>query len=94
MILALRPSNNLPRNKATSAVAAAWALGFALNACAPPQPCLWITNQEAGTVSVIDSSTDSVVDTILVGANPAGIAVGKTGRDVFVSIPGPTRSLS
>jgi YVTN family beta-propeller protein len=40
----------------------------------PDQSKAWVTNNNDGTVSVIDTSTDEVVDTIKVATAPEGIA--------------------
>jgi len=38
---------------------------------------VWVTNEEAGTVSKIDPLTRSVLDTIEVGSDPVAIAIGE-----------------
>jgi len=38
-----------------------------------------------GTVSVIDTATNTVIDTINDGAGPAGVAVSPDGTSLYVS---------
>ncbi len=46
----------------------------------------YITNESAGTVSVIDTTTDTVIgDPILVGRVPYGVAVTPDGSKVYVT---------
>jgi YVTN family beta-propeller protein len=47
----------------------------------------WITNQTAGTVSVIDLDALKVIATIDVPAGPAGVAVTRDGSRVYVTHP-------
>jgi YVTN family beta-propeller protein len=51
-------------------------LGTSPQALATGAGAVWVTNNEAGTVSRIDASTRAVVDTIAVGSVPIGIAAG------------------
>src|SRR5438067_5952887 len=45
---------------------------------------VFVTNERAGTVTVIDAGTDRVVNTIRVGTRPRGIAA--SGEKVFVAV--------
>jgi YVTN family beta-propeller protein len=45
----------------------------------------YITNQSSNTVSVIDTTTDTVIATIPVGQTPFGVAVSPDGRQVYVT---------
>jgi YVTN family beta-propeller protein len=55
----------------------------------PPQgPRLFVSNEIAGTVSVIDIGTRAVVHTIPVGKRPRGIRVSPDGRTVYVALSG------
>ncbi len=45
----------------------------------------YIANRGGNTVSVIDTSTNSVVDTVTVGGNPRGVAVNPAGTRVYVA---------
>lgn len=44
----------------------------------------YITNQTENTVSVINVTTNTVIDTISVGANPCGVEVSPDGKNVYV----------
>jgi YVTN family beta-propeller protein len=49
-------------------------------------PFAYITNGSLpGTVSVIDTASDTVVNTIAVGVDPSGVAVSASGARVYVS---------
>ncbi|MBI4608743.1 MAG: SBBP repeat-containing protein, partial [Candidatus Rokubacteria bacterium] len=55
------------------------------------EPFAYISNFNAGTVSVIDAHTNSVVgNPIPVGVNPHGVAVHPDGRRVYVANLNPT----
>jgi len=45
----------------------------------------YITNGNSATVSVIDTSTNTVINTIQVGATPYGVAVSPSGNRVYVA---------
>ena len=44
-----------------------------------------MTNQIAGTVSVIDTTTNTVVATVTVGAQPGGVGVNPAGTFAYVA---------
>jgi YVTN family beta-propeller protein len=44
---------------------------------------IYVTNYDANTVSVIDSTTNSVIATVPVDDGPVAIAVANTPDDVF-----------
>ena len=44
-----------------------------------------MTNNEDNTVSVIDTSSNSVISTVPVGIDPAGVAVSPDGTLVYVT---------
>jgi YVTN family beta-propeller protein len=52
-------------------------------AVAPDGRYVYVTNNGANTMSVIDTSTNAVVTAIPVGISPAGVAV--TARNVYVA---------
>jgi len=54
-------------------------------AAAQAGPFAYITNFTSDTVSVIDTATNSVVDTVTVGDNPYGVAVHPAGTLVYVA---------
>ena len=51
------------------------------------QPFAFITNQGSDSVSVIDTETNHVIETIAVGHRPAGVVVSHNGERVYVSNP-------
>lgn len=60
-------------------------------AISPDSSRVYVTNFDDGTVSVIDTATDTVVDTVTVGAGfaePRGIAVNPAGTRVFTANSG------
>ena len=56
-------------------------LGLAL----PAQHDVYVANSGANTVSVLDTSSDSVAGTIVVGGGPMGVVVATDGRRAFVA---------
>ncbi len=50
-------------------------------------PFAFVTNQGADSVSVIDLATFKAVGRIAVGHDPAGVAVSRDGRAVYVTLP-------
>jgi YVTN family beta-propeller protein len=46
---------------------------------------VFVTNSGSGTVSVINTATDTVTATIGVGDSPYGVAVSPTTGDVYVT---------
>lgn len=49
---------------------------------------VFVSNNGAGTVSVIDTATDTVISTITVGQNPAGVAFNLKGSKAYVANSG------
>ena len=54
----------------------------------------YITNGTTNTVSVIDTLSQTVINTITVGNNPYGVAVSPNGTAVWISLPGEARAYS
>ncbi|MFN2493089.1 MAG: hypothetical protein ABR501_09430 [Pyrinomonadaceae bacterium] len=52
-------------------------------------PLAYVTNERDGTISVIDTVTDRVISTILVGARPRGIQVGPDKKTIWVALSYP-----
>ena len=48
----------------------------------------YITNYNSGTVSIIDTATKNVIDTVSVGINPYGVAVNPSGTKAYVTTSG------
>jgi YVTN family beta-propeller protein len=46
---------------------------------------VFVTNEGSGDVSVIDSRTDAVIQTIATGGKPRGVAICRNGAHVYVS---------
>src|SRR5690606_9276214 len=53
-----------------------------------PAELVYVTNEDAGTISVISTATQRVVDEIEVGTRPRGIEVSAAGDRVFVALSG------
>jgi YVTN family beta-propeller protein len=51
-------------------------------------PLLYVTNEMAGTVTVVDPAKHEVVSTITVGKRPRGIRTSQDGKTVFVALSG------
>src|SRR6185437_5574178 len=49
---------------------------------------IFVSNEHAGTVSVIDGGTFKVLDTITVGKRPRGIHASPDGKTVYVALSG------
>src|SRR5258706_12886678 len=60
-------------------------LALAVPAAAPGAPFAYVPNEGSATISVIDTATDLVVDTLRIGSKPRGIAVSRDGERLFVS---------
>src|ERR1700759_846017 len=68
-------------------LAALLLLSLAVSSCARRHgPLAYVSNERAGTVSVIDTTTDSVVSTIKVGARARGIHLSPDGGSVWVAL--------
>jgi YVTN family beta-propeller protein len=69
-------------------------LGLAACSCsmgsedAGDEPRIYVTNETSGDVSIIDPSTREVLDTVLVGQRPRGIAAGPGERLLYVALSG------
>jgi YVTN family beta-propeller protein len=66
------------------AVVAAIFAGIAANNCSAAT-LAYSTNEGSGTVSVIDTSSDNVIDTFPVGDKPRGAAITPDGKVMYVS---------
>src|ERR1700716_706700 len=53
-----------------------------------PGRFIYVTNQLATTLSVIDGSNYTVVATVPVGTSPAGVAVSPDGRYAYIAVGG------
>ena len=57
----------------------------AINENVVAQPFAYVTNRNPGDVSVIDITTNTVVDTVVVGAHPMGISITPNGDFAYTS---------
>src|SRR5262249_26223084 len=57
-------------------------------AARPTGPLLYVTNERAGTVTIIDTQSQDVVTTVALGKRPRGIAVSPDRSRVFVALSG------
>src|SRR5215469_16917540 len=56
--------------------------------CSTPaeaKPFAYVTNSGSGTVSVIDTATNTVVATVPVGSDPNGVAITPDGTRTYVT---------
>lgn len=53
-------------------------------------PLAYVSNERDGTITVIDTKTDSVVKTIKVGARARGIRISPDGRTIYVAVSTPS----
>ena len=54
-------------------------------AVSPNGSHLYVANSDSGAVSVINTTTNSVTNTISVGRNPEGLTLSPDGTDVYVA---------
>jgi len=78
------------KHQALTKGAAALAAAFFLSGVAQAEPFAYITNQKGNSVSVIDTASGKVIDTLALppGSEPAGVAVSADGATVCVANPG------
>jgi YVTN family beta-propeller protein len=94
-------SSNGTRTAPARGIAALWAmLAMGLASMASPAeaaPFAYVTNAGSfgvtGTVSVIDTATNTVVATVTVGTGPFGVAVTPDGKHAYVTNGGGTVSV-
>src|SRR5215203_2567011 len=66
-------------------------LAVSLAGCSryPAAPLVFVTNERDGTISVIDASSDKVIDTIFCGSRPRGIRLSADGKNAYVALSAP-----
>src|SRR5215212_1873570 len=64
-------------------VAASMLAAFA--SCARAAPIAYVPNEGSGTISVIDTGTDTVTATLKFGQKPRGIALSADGARLYLS---------
>ena len=80
--------------RAGAAVGVAGLVAIALTPVGAPQaaaltiPYAYVANAGSGTVSVINTSTNTVVKTVGVGSDPCGVAITPNGSDAYVANAG------
>ena len=57
----------------------------------PSSNIVFVTNERAGTITVIDTTTDKVIDTLSVGGRPRGIRLSSDGSNAYIAISAPFR---
>ncbi|HEY8521328.1 MAG TPA: quinoprotein dehydrogenase-associated putative ABC transporter substrate-binding protein [Gammaproteobacteria bacterium] len=73
---------------APSAAAARSAPAAAPAADEPPAELVYVSNEDAGTISILSAATHAVVGEIEVGTRPRGIEVSPDGNFVYVALSG------
>ena len=56
----------------------------------PQGPLAFVSNEKDGTITVIDTATDTLVSTIQVGARPRGIRISPDGKLLYVALSYPS----
>jgi PQQ-dependent catabolism-associated beta-propeller protein len=72
------------RSQRTSLFALAVVLGTGLFAGGARAETVYVSNEKDNTISVIDSKTDAVTDTIPVGHRPRGIVLSRDNSKLFI----------
>ena len=83
--LALLPERVRAETATTTINVGSSPLGMAI---APNGAIAYVTNEVSGTVSVIDTVTNTVTASVTVGSNPWDVAVTPNGADVYVTNEG------
>ena len=78
------------RNHALALAALLCACGGSRRADGPVR--VYVSNEDAGTISVIDGRTHAVLATIPVGKRPRGLRVSPDGKTLFVALSGSPKS--
>ena len=60
-------------------------IGSLVTTLAMSAPYAYVPNEKSGTVSVINTETDQVIQEIKVGSKPRGLAISKYGKTLYVS---------
>jgi YVTN family beta-propeller protein len=61
-------------------------------ATAPPPTRVFVSNEDDGTIAVIDARSATVIETIAVGKRPRGLRVSADGRHLYVALSGSPKS--
>ena len=65
---------------------------FIAGGCSASSSRVFVSNEDDGTVSVIDASTDTVVATIPVGQRPRGLRIAPDGSRLYVALSGSPKA--
>jgi YVTN family beta-propeller protein len=57
-----------------------------------PGHLVYVTNETSGDLSIINSATNTVVDTVPLGKRPRGVRVSEDGRTLFIALSGSPMS--
>ena len=63
-------------------------LAAALTSHVAAAPLAYVPNEKSGSISVIDTATDTVVRSIAAGKRPRGLAADRAGKTLFVTDAG------
>jgi YVTN family beta-propeller protein len=53
-----------------------------------PAERVYVTNEDAGTISIISTATQKVIGEVRVGTRPRGVEVSRDGELVYVAVSG------
>src|SRR5438477_12918239 len=81
----MRPARARPLLAALATLALAAAPGAA-------QPRPYVSSEDSGDISVIDTAAERVVATIPVGKRPRGLRLGPGGRFLYVALSGSPKA--
>src|SRR5262249_38715862 len=90
-----------PIQSRVAAITLAWLRALSLGLlgvmlCSTPaeaKPFAYVTNEFSGTVSVIDTATNTVVATVPVGIEPTGVAITPDGTHAYVANSGTAQTV-
>ena len=62
-----------------------FSLSLGISSAALAAPFAYVPNEKSGTISIIDTATDTVVGDMPAGTKPRGLAVSHDGKELYVS---------
>jgi quinoprotein dehydrogenase-associated probable ABC transporter substrate-binding protein len=72
----------------TAAATAALLAEYHIPVVEGPAERVYVTNEDAGTISIISTTTRGVIGEIAVGTRPRGVAVSRDGEQLYVALSG------
>jgi len=57
----------------------------------PSGTLIFVTNERGGTISVIDSKTDKVIETLYTGGRARGIRISADGKNAYIALSTPMK---